>query len=144
MTVGIIIAVLGLWIGVSPFGGWFVGGPPGAEATLAGIDGFGALWTLPVGGAILALCGLLLALGASGRSVGSVAGGVAALLTLCTLGACLTAPGTVVAEALGDQRDVLLPRDTAPIGVTDVAYWTLAAAALAVSLSLMVLARTRP
>ena len=134
--------VFGAAFGVLAFAPWFAGGPRWADATLSGVAGASELWSLPVLGAVLVICGLLIAFKiATGSVVSWTALAAAAMATLWSLHATVDPPVHVLADHLGADTGVSLPASMAPVHLVVAAHLAVAAAALAALAAVIRLAR---
>ena len=134
--------VFGAAFGALAFAPWFAGGPGLAASTLSGVGGASELWSLPLLGTLMVVCGLLIAFNiATGSAVSWTALAGGAMATLWSLHAITNPSVHVIVDRLGADRTVVLPGSMAPVHIVMYAHLAASAAALAALAAIIRLAR---
>jgi hypothetical protein len=134
-AVGIALAVLGAFIGASPFLHWYRIDVSGRDLPVSGIDAAGELWSLVPLAAVIVAAGLAIVLlgpdpsGRQARWLAGIAAVAAAFATVWALKGAVDIPAVGVPVGVEDGPG-------APLAVQPLAFAAAAAAACVASVSL--------
>jgi hypothetical protein len=135
-VVGIALAALGAFIGVSPFLNWYRIDVPGRDLRVSGVDAAGELWSLVPLAVVIVAAGTAIALlgpdpsDRQARWLAGIAAVAAAFAASWALRCAIDVPAVGVPVSVEDGPD-------APLAVRPLAFVVAAAAACVASVSLV-------